>query len=209
MDIIQSIQNSAEGWKMIFADAFGGASEISAQKTEIGGALIGSGFSAAQERYVGIKAGGVMQNSAQAPGEAAPVGVRYRPPYHTVEPYTHLSAPPYPEDPGTPATVVATIQKSISNSAEGWRMGYAAVAGKAKESFERSIAGWQMLASDVGSKVSSTVGGVGESFGDAASGVGDWFGKVTGAMAVMSSIGYSGVGGPAARIAETEHARRR
>jgi hypothetical protein len=205
MDIIQSAQESIMGWKMIFADAFGGASEISAQKSEIGGALIGPGFSVAQQRYTGIKAGGVMQNSAQAPGEAAPVGV--------------VATGDY--DPGTPASVIETIQKSISNSAEGWRMGFASVFGKA-QTLSGNISD-KML--EIQRGVEKSVVGVGKGFGDAAGGVGDWIGKVTGAsslrwllyivvavlifVAIMTSIGYSGVGGPAARIAETEHARRR
>jgi hypothetical protein len=228
MDIIQSIQNSAEGWKMIFADAFGGASEVSAQKTELGTALIGSGFSVAQQRYVGIKAGGVSVVSAEA---QAPVGVRYMTsspamrggPVVEQPPPGYQWAPGYgPGDPGTPASVIETIQKGISNSAEGWRMGFASVLGKA-QTLSGNISD-RMLKTQRG--VEKSVVGVGKGFGDAAGGVGKWFGNLgEGAsslkwllyivvfvlifVAVMTSIGYSGVGGPAARVAEREYVKRR
>jgi hypothetical protein len=226
MSIITSIQNSAEGWRMIFADAFGGASDVSAQKTEIGGTLIGSGFAEAQQRYVGIKAGEVVQ---LAYGDSPPVGTRYRPaiswasagmsggPIIRYDIHPALEA----QDPGTPASVIETIQKSISNSAEGWRMGFASVFGKA-QTLSGNISD-KML--EIQRGVEKSVTDVGKGFGDAAGGVGDWFSKVTGAsslrwllyivvavlifVAIMTSIGYSGVGGPVARIAETEHARRR
>jgi hypothetical protein len=194
MSIITSIQESAEGWKMFF----GGVSGVSApaQKSEIGGALIGPGFSVAQERYAVIKAGGV---SAQAPGEAAPVGVKYIP----VNPRALTT-----KDPGTPATVVERIQKSIGESVEGWRIGYAHVAGKAKEGIEKSIAGWKMGISQAGSKVS-------ESFGNIGGGLSSFkyplyaLVAVFLFIAVMVAIGYSGVGGPAARVAEQEYVKRR
>jgi hypothetical protein len=94
-------------------------------------------------------------------------------------------------------------------------MGYVHVAGKAKEAaagaqagIEKSLAGWEMGISEAGGKVS-------ESFGN----VGDWFKSTKWQMllpiiilafiAVMVAIGYSGLGAPAARVAEREHARRR
>jgi hypothetical protein len=94
-------------------------------------------------------------------------------------------------------------------------MGYVHVAGKAKEatagaqaSIEKSLAGWQMGISEAGGKVS-------ESFGN----VGDWFESskwqmllpiiILAFIAIMVAIGYSGLGAPAARVAEREYVKRR
>jgi hypothetical protein len=247
--IQKSIGESAEGWRMGFAslNIFGGGSAPmqNLQKSEIGTALIGPGFSEAQQRYFGIKAGEI---SAQAPGTAAPVGVRYAPaPVMRGEPVVEQPAPghqwtpryaPAPVqlagtpivDPGTPATVIETIQKSIGESAEGWRMGFAHVAGKAqasiektiagsaerisqtseevKKGVEKSIAGWQMGISEAGGKVS-------ESFGNIGGGLSSFkyplyaLVAVFLFIAVLIAVGYSGVGGPTARIAEKEYAKRR
>jgi hypothetical protein len=225
-NITRSFQESIMGWKMFLGGGMQNMqSSAQAQKTELGTALIGGGFSAAQQRFVGVKAG---QVSAQVPGEAAPVGVRYMtsgpitPGYYradgisargiatyslTGEPVVRLP----PEDPGTPATVVERIQKSISNSAEGWRMGFASVIGKA-----------QTLSGNISERMLKTQRGVEKS----AAGVGEWFGNLGEGIssmkwllyiiafvlifvAVMTSIGYSGVGGPAARVAEREYVKRR
>lgn len=164
--------------------------------------------------YAAVKAAPVVR---QVPGEAAAVGVRYMtsgrsgtPPLRRI-PGVVVEVP----DPGTPATVIETIQKSIGDSAEGWRIGFASVAGSAKEaaagaqaSIEKSLAGWQMGISEAGGKVS-------ESFGN----VGDWFKSSKWQMllpiiilvfiAVMVAIGYSGLGAPAARVAEREYVKRR
>jgi hypothetical protein len=162
---------------------FGGASGVmqnSAQKSEI------------ESGYAIFKPGGV---SAQAPGEAAPVGVPATGEY----------------DPGTPATVVATIQKSISNSAEGWRIGFASVFGKA-QTLSGNISD-RMLKIQRG--VEKSVVGVGKGFGNLGEGVSSmkWLLYIVVFVilfvAVMSSIGYSGVGGPAARVAEQEYVKRR
>jgi hypothetical protein len=186
------------------------------QKSEIGGALIGPGYAEAQQRYAVIKAGGVSEVSAQAPAE---VGVRYMTSSLSPSERFYARIPSETIDPGTPASVIETIQKSIGESAEGWRMGFAHVAGKAREGVEKSIAGWKWGISEAGGKVSESFGNVGESFGEVTSGVGDFLKSfkyqallpviILAFIAVMVAIGYSGLGAPAARVAEREYVKRR
>jgi hypothetical protein len=211
MDIIKSIQESVAGWKMGFAYIAGKAgSRTTTSKSELGTAIVGPGYIAAQQRFAAIKAGSV---SAQVPGEAAPVGVRYVPGRGSS---VELPLPGYgPSDPGTPATVVESIQRSIGESAEGWRMGFASVAGKAKEaaagvqaSIERSVAGWQMGISETGGKITESFGNIGSGFQSI-----KWQMLlpviILAFIAVMVAVGYSGLGAPAARVAEREYVRRR
>jgi len=202
MEIMKSIQESAAGWRMGF-DYITGKTGRAINKTELGTAIIGPGFTTAQQRFAGVKAGSV---SVQIPGTTAPVGVRYirAPVGKHGRPSVEVADP----DPGTPATVVETIQKSISESAAGWRMGFAHVGGKAKKAaesaqtgIEKSLTGWGMGISRAGSKVTSGFQSI------------KWqlllpiiiliF------IALMVAIGYSGLGGPAARVAEREYVKRR
>jgi amino acid transporter len=107
------------------------------------------------------------------------------------------------------------IQKSIGESVAGWRYGFAHVAGKAAEAvggaqkgIEKSLAGWGMGISHVAGKTSEAFGNIG---GGLSSFKYPLYALVAVFLfiAVMVSIGYSGVGAPVARVAEKEYVRRR
>jgi hypothetical protein len=95
----------------------------------------------------------------------------------------------------------------------------------AREKATEAVAGAQKGISGVGAKIGESFGNLGESFGNVGSGVGEFFGNVGEStrslkwlmyilvpiiifIAIMVAIGYSGVGGPTARIAEREYAKR-
>lgn len=194
-----NIQESAEGWRMGFASVFGGDSGGSAN---LGGDS-------------GIKAGGV----------SAKLDMRMPDYYYTKE--GKLAGRWTPSEvPGTPVSVVERIQQGIAKSIAGWRMGFGYVGGKAKEAAIGFSLGTYLTVEEAKKAVGSTVGGIGESFGDVKSGIGEFFSNIGEStrslkwlmyilvpilvfIAIMVAIGYSGVGAPAARVAEREYVKRR
>jgi hypothetical protein len=102
--------------------------------------------------------------------------------------------------------VPAIVKREIGETVKGYGYGAKYVGGIAKREVEEIVTG-------LGYGASLVVGKAGESFGDIRSSFESikWWLLIPILIlvfvAVMVSIGYSGLGGPVARVAEREHAR--
>lgn len=168
--------------------------------------LVGPGYTAAARRFEAVKARGIAEyderqveivadnGAAVITAVAPPVGVRYVP--------TNAAS-----------AITSTSMSGIEKAIAGLRMGFSDLAAKIG-------GGVSVVQREVGETVtglgygtSLVVGKVGESFGNIQSRFTSikWWLIIPilflAFIAVMVSIGYSGVGGPVARAAEREHAR--
>jgi hypothetical protein len=111
--------------------------------------------------------------------------------------------------------VPAIVKRELEETVTGYGYGLKYARIKTSETvtvlqkgIEKSIAGWGKGVSYVGGKVGEHFGNIQTSFTSV-----KWWLLIPililAFIAVMVSIGYSGVGGPAARVAEREYARRR
>lgn len=175
--------------------------------------LIGPGYTAAARRFEAIKAREVVQyDEGQievVAGRAGIVTTPARPPVGVRYVLTTGAA-------ATAAASMTGIEKVIA----GWKMGFSYLGGKAGETvgiIKREVGetaiGLGYGTSLVVGKLGEGVGKIGESFGNVRSSFESikWWLLIPILIllfiAIMISIGYSGLGAPAARVAEREHAR--
>lgn len=169
--------------------------------------LIGPGYTAAARRFEAVKAREVVRydegKTEVVTGDAGavitylkpPVGVRYVP------------------TTGAAATVAGSSMTGIEKSLAGWKMGISYLGGKAGEGVAIVKREVGETAVGLGYGTSLVVAKAGESFGNVRSSFESikWWLLIPILIllfiAIMVSIGYSGLGAPAARVAEREHAR--